>query len=109
MKNVILVVSAFALGISAAFASLMTPEDVYVRARFVPSGPIHCVNTLAQCDRTGTNLCTVIIYTEQGGYRPVSCSVSNAWPFRAGCVELLCNDTYFGSHYSPITVYELSF
>src|SRR5882672_9091881 len=100
MKNLILLISAFALGVSAAFASLLVPEDVYVRARLAPAGPVHCVNTYAQCDRTGFNLCTVIVYTDVAGYRTVNCNVLNPQPYRAGCVDYLCSDTYFGPHTS---------
>jgi pyruvate/oxaloacetate carboxyltransferase len=62
-KSLILVAFAFAFAIGSAFAALLIPEDIYVRAKLKtdPSGPTQCVNTLKQCEFGAGAICTVVV------------------------------------------------
>jgi hypothetical protein len=104
-KNIILMACVFTVGITAAVASFIAPENVYVKARLIEDGPIRCVNTGVQCDETGNVLCTLQV-TDNTGPKIVNC-FGPYYPYKSGCQVRLCTDKTEVTHPSSVTIWEL--
>jgi hypothetical protein len=83
---------AFTFAIGGAFASVLALEDVYVKAKFstLPSAPIECINTHAQCDNTGSLACQINVPLSGGGFANVT-TAGPQYPYRVSCIVRLKN------------------
>jgi hypothetical protein len=65
-KNLILGLIVFVFAVGSAFASLLAPANIWVKARLTSGGSITCVNTNVTCENSGAVRCTVTLPVQQG-------------------------------------------
>jgi hypothetical protein len=95
-KNIILAVIAFCFATGSAFATFFAPTNVWVRAKFssAPGTPAVCLNTGAQCESTGSQLCIVQVTLSGGGTQTAN-STATGTPYityYSGCITALYNN-----------------
>jgi hypothetical protein len=80
-KNLLLGLIAFVFAIGSAFASLLAPAEIWVKARRTCAGIISCVNTEVTCANAGAVRCKVQLPVQQGNnttsktYKNSSCTL----------------------------------
>jgi hypothetical protein len=81
-KNLLLGLIAFVFAVGSAFASLLAPANIWVKARLTSGGSITCVDTQVTCANSGAVRCTVTVPVQQGSgvtsstYRNSGCTVA---------------------------------
>jgi hypothetical protein len=109
-RNFALLSFSFTLAIGGAFASVLSPEAVFVRAKLSPSGDARCIQTSAQCDYAGTLFCTVTVPTSAiGDVETVTSDGSSGFiTYRAGCLVALSGSGHEISGTPAQTIYSLT-
>jgi hypothetical protein len=102
-KNLALAIVAFALAIGSAFAALLTPDTVYVKAitQTTPNPPTDCISTQVQCDVQGNETCQVTVPLRNGGTQ-IASSSGPIFTYRVGCSFVL-KSIEDEAHTSPLT------
>jgi hypothetical protein len=66
-RNAILGAAAFTIAIGSAFATVLAPTTIFVKARLTsPTSPIVCQNTGVTCDDSGSIPCRVQVNVVSG-------------------------------------------